>query len=111
MNFIMIYPFYLKDGKWSSWINYTHIKFIKALHHWFAFKKVHRVVKFNQNTWLKPYWYEHKSKKKKTKIYFEKNFLSWWIMQFLEKLLRKHRYVKLAAAETKTIYLGSELNY
>ena len=32
-------------------------------------------------------------------------------MQFLEKLLRKHRYVKLAAAETKTIYLGSELNY
>ena len=32
-------------------------------------------------------------------------------MQFLEKLLRKHRYVKLAAAETKTIYLASELNY
>ena len=30
------------------------------------------------------YWYEYKSKKKKQTNNFEKVFLSWWIMQFLE---------------------------
>ena len=27
----------------------------QAFNHGLVFKKVHRVIKFNQNTWLKPY--------------------------------------------------------
>ena len=33
-----------------------HIRNLKqAFNHVLVFKKVHRVIKFNQNTWLKPY--------------------------------------------------------
>ena len=33
-----------------------HIRNLKqALNHGLVLKKVHRVIKFNQNTWLKPY--------------------------------------------------------
>ena len=35
-----------------------HIKSLKqTLNHGLVFKKVHRVIKFNQNAWLKPYYY------------------------------------------------------
>ena len=69
-----------------------HIRNLKQpLHHGLVFKKVHRVIKFNQNAWLKTY--EHRSKKKKRKIILKKTFLSWWItvvihemVQFFEKL-------------------------
>ena len=30
-------------------------KIKQALHHGLVLKKVHRVIKFNQNAWLKPY--------------------------------------------------------
>ena len=30
----------------------------QALYHRLVFKKVHRVIKFDQNDWLKTYWYE-----------------------------------------------------
>ena len=51
-------------------------------------KKVHRAVKFNQNTWLKPYIDINTDLRKKAKIDFQKKdfFFSWWIIQFLEKL-------------------------
>ena len=33
-----------------------HIRNLKqAFNHGLVFKKVHRAIKFNQNTWLKPY--------------------------------------------------------
>ena len=33
-----------------------HIKYLKqALSHGLVFKNIHRVIKFNQNSWLKPY--------------------------------------------------------
>ena len=32
-----------------------HINLNQALNHESALKKVHRVIKFNQNAWLKPY--------------------------------------------------------
>ena len=33
-----------------------HIRNLKqALNHGIVFKKVHRVIEFNQNSWLKPY--------------------------------------------------------
>ena len=38
-------------------ICYTHKKFKTALNHGLVFKKGHRVIKFNQEAWLKPYIY------------------------------------------------------
>ena len=36
---------------------YTHKKFKTALNHGLVVKKGHRVIKFNQEAWLKPYIY------------------------------------------------------
>ena len=36
--------------------NVVHIKSLKqALNHGLEFKKVHRIIEFNQEVWLKPY--------------------------------------------------------
>ena len=64
-----------------------HIKVCaQALNHGLVLKKVHRAIKFNQNTWLKPYIDINTGLRKKAKNDFEKDFLIWWIMQFLEKI-------------------------
>ena len=64
-----------------------HIRNLKQalLNHGLVLKKVHRVIKFNQNAWLKP------NVDMNTDFFlkqnnFEKDILSWWKMQFLEKL-------------------------
>ena len=64
-----------------------HIKVCtQALNHGLVLKKVHRAIKFNQNTWLKPYIDINTGLRKKAKNDFEKDFLIWWLMQFLEKI-------------------------
>ena len=40
-------------------------------------------------------WYEYRFKKKKQKIILKKAFLSWWIMQFLEKLLKMWENIEI----------------
>ena len=58
--------------------NVIHIRNLKqALNHEFVLKKIHRIIKFNQNTWLKPY------------------ILSWWIIQFLEKLWKMWENIEI----------------
>ena len=59
----------------------THIRNLKqALNHEFVLKKVHKIIKFKQKTWLKSYviWfiyykYEQRSTKKGIISYFEKD--------------------------------------
>ena len=52
--------------------------------HGLFLKTLHRTIKVNQNASLKfIYWYEYWSKKKILTKIFD---LSWWIVQFLEKL-------------------------
>ena len=43
-------------------------------------KKVQRVIKFNQNAWLKPYTNMSTYLRKKANNDFWKIFLSWWII-------------------------------
>ena len=52
-----------------------HMRNLKqALNHRLAFKKVHGVVRFNQNVWLKPYIDINTDLRKKAKNDFEKDF-------------------------------------
>ena len=54
-----------------------HIMNLKqALNHRLVLKKVHKVIKFNQNAWLKPYIEMNSGLRKRTKNDFEKTFLS-----------------------------------
>ena len=46
----------------------------QALNHGLVLKKVHRVIKFNQNTWLKPYIDMNTDLRKKSKKGFWKRF-------------------------------------
>ena len=74
---------------------------------------VHRVIKFNQNAWLKPYWYEHRSKKK-AKTDFGKDFFKLMHNAVFGKTIenvRKHRDIKLVTTEERRNYLVSEPNY
>ena len=113
MNFIMIYRFYLKEWKLKKVVANLHDKteyvihirnFNHALNHGLVFKKVHRVIKFNQAETM--YWHERRPKKKSKK---------WFrIMQFLEKLCKiweKYRDIKLVTTERGRSYLASEPNY
>ena len=60
--------------------------FKKALNHEFFLKKNLRIIKFNQNTWLKPHTDTNNKPKTKAKIIWRMTFSSWWITQLLEKL-------------------------
>ena len=52
-----------------------HIRSLKQeLNHRLFFWKVHRVIKFNQNAWLKPYIDMNTYLRKKAKNDFEKDF-------------------------------------
>ena len=56
--------------------------------------KVHRVLKFKQSDWLKKYIDFNADKRKHATKRFEKDFLSWWIIVFMESL-RKWIKVRL----------------
>ena len=48
-------------------------------------EKVHKVIEFNRNAWLKPYIDMNVDLRRKNKKWFWKRFC-WRIMTFLEKL-------------------------
>ena len=50
-----------------------HIRTLKqALNHGLRLKKVHKIIQFNQKSWLKTYWHEYWTKKKCKKWIWEK---------------------------------------
>ena len=58
----------------------------QALSHGLLLKKIHRVIRFNQNAWLKPYVYMNTDLRKKNKNDFEKYFFKLMNYAVMEKL-------------------------
>ena len=125
MEFIMMYCFYLKQQeieKVKKLVTNLHNKteyvirtknLKQALNHGAGLKKVHRVIKFDRNTWLKPY-IDMNSKLKKAKNIFAGDFLKLMSNAAFGKTLenvRKHRNIKLKTIERRRNYSLSQPNY
>ena len=92
-----------------------HIRALKqALSHGLILKEVHRVTRFNQEAWLKPYIDVNTKLRKEAKSGFEKDFFKLMNNSVFRKTIenvRKHRDIKLVTTEEKKIKLVSEPNY
>ena len=96
--------------------NYVvHIRSLKqALNHGLILKKVHRVIQFNQEAWLKPYIDMNTEKRKEAKNDFGKDFFKLMNNAVFGKTIenvRKHRDIKLVTTDKKRNRLASEPNY
>ena len=94
---------------------FVHIRSLKqALNHGLILKKVHRVIQFNQEAWLKPYIDMNTELRKKAKNDFEKDFFKLMnnaVFGKTMKNVRKHRDIKLVTAAKRRNQLVSEPNY
>ena len=93
----------------------VQIKSLKqALNHGLKFKKVHRIIEFNQKAWLKPYIDMNTGLKKLAKDDFEKDLFKLMNIAVFGKTMeniRKHRDIKLVTTDKKRNKLVSEPNY
>ena len=93
----------------------VHISILKqALDHGLKLKKVHRVIEFNQEAWLKKYIDMNTELRKKASNDFEKDFLKLMNNAVFSKTMenvRKHRDIKLVKTNHKRNKLVSEPNY
>ena len=92
-----------------------HIRALKqVLNHGLILKEVNRVIKFNQEAWLKPYIDMNTKLRKEAKNEFEKDFFKLINNSVFGKTMenvRKHRDIKLVITGEKRIKLVSEPNY
>ena len=93
----------------------VHIRTLKqALNHGMILKKVHRVIQFNQETWLKPYSEINTKLRTKVKNYFEKDLFKLMNNSIFGKTVenvRKYRDIKLVTTDKRRNQLVSEPNY
>ena len=96
--------------------NYVvHIMSLKqALNHGLKLKKIHRIIEFNQEAWLKPYNDMNTELRKVASNDFERDFYKLMNNAVLGKAmenLRKPRDIKLVTTNKKRSKLVSEPNY
>ena len=93
----------------------VHIRSLKqALNYELKLKKVHRIIEFNQESWLKPYIDMNTELRKIAKNDFEKDFFKLMNNAVFGKTMenvRKHRDIKLVITDKKRSKLVSEPNY
>ena len=93
----------------------VHINVLKqALDHGLKLKKVHRVIEFEREAWLKEYIDVNTELRKKATNDFEKDFFKLMNNAVLEKTMenvRKHRDIKLVKSDKKRNKLVSEPNF
>ena len=92
-----------------------HIRTLKqALNHGLVLKDVHRVIKFNQEAWLKPYIDMNTKLRTEAKNEFKKDFFKLMNNSLFAKTMenvRKHRDIRLVTTEERRNKLVSEPNY
>ena len=96
--------------------NYVaHIRSLtQALNHGLILKKVHRVMQFNQEAWLKPCINLKTELRKQANNDFEKDFHKLMNNAVFGKIMenvRKHRDIKLVTTDKRRNQLVSEPNY
>ena len=91
-----------------------YVVHISILDHGLKLKKVHRVIEFNQEAWLKKYIDMNTELRKKASNDFEKDFFKLMNNAVFGKTMenvRKHRDIKLVKTDHKRNKLVSEPNY
>ena len=109
-------PERMKINKYSKFVcNVVYIRVLKqALMHDLKLKNVHKVLQFDQQSWLKPYIEINTELRKKAKNDFEKDFFKFMNNTVFGKPMenvRKHRDIKLVTTDKKRNILVSEPNY
>ena len=92
----------------------AHKSFKTGLSHGLVLQKVHRLIRFNQEAWLKPYIDMNTKLRTAAKNYLKKDFLKLMNNAVFGKTtenVRKHRDIKLIKAEKRRNQLASEPNY
>ena len=92
-----------------------HVRALKqALNHGLKLKKVHRVIQFYQEAWLKPYIDMNTKLRTEAENEFEKDFFKLMNNSIFEKTLenvRNHRDIKLVTSDKRRKRLVSEPNH
>ena len=93
----------------------AHINTLKqALNHGLKFKKIHRVIEFNQEVWLKPYIDMNTELRKLAKNDLEKDLFKLMNNSVFGKTMeniRKHRDIELVTTDKNRSKMVSEPNY